>query len=292
MQGQRTIFANFEMLLTTIIWGSSYIVIKKSLPGINAITFIYYRFTLAALATAIILIFLRKNPLQHLKNGMVLGTLLFFICVTQTLALRKVSATNSSFITCLFVIFVPILNFIIYGKKLQHKVIIALILVSFGLWNITGGINGFGYDELLALISALTFALYVLYVGSTVKKCDIWILNFQQFFFISILSLITMLFFKLSFVITTPYSIFGIIYLSLFASVLACVTQFRGQKHILPVVCAIILSSEPVFATIFANFFGQETLTIKNIFGGILIIMAVLFVQFWDKKANNNINTS
>lgn len=279
MQKQSTMVANIEILIATIIWGSTFTIVKKILLDINAITLIFYRFMLAALIVGSILMFLHKNPMRHLKQGVILGFLLFVSYVLQTLGLYVVSAASSGFITGLFVVFVPILSVMFGYEKLRLNLLIATILVCVGLWNITGGISGFKCGELLTLMSAATLALYILYADRAVKSGDIWVLNFHQFLFVAVASLISILIFKLPLHIASYQTVFGVVYLSIFASILAFIIQLRAQKIISPVACAFILSLEPVFAAIFAWVVGGEQFTIKGAFGGLLIISAIICVQ-------------
>ena len=292
MKNQSLVLANLGMLFVTVIWGSTYIVIKNCITDVTILPFFFYRFLIAAFMTGIILLVLRKNPIQNLKNGAILGLLFFSALMTQTLALNIVSATNTGFICGLFVFFVPIFNFLIFRKKSQKNIIIPSVLVCIGLWNMTGGIHEIGYGELLALLSTILFALYILYIDVAVKSSDIWVLNFQQFTLISLVCFFLALIFSSSFAVTTLRGIQGIAYLSIVASVLTLAIQFKAQKTILPFYCALILSLEPIFATIFARILGQEILTLRTLVSGLLIFSAILMVQLRGKGLSDRPDTS
>jgi len=241
---------------------------------------------IAACITGVILLFLHKNPFQNLKNGIILGLLFLSALITQTLSLNLVSATNIGFICGLFVFFVPIFNFLIFRKKPQKNIAMPIILMCIGLWGLTGGVYEIGYGELLALLSTILFALYILYIDVVVKNGDIWVLNFQQFTLIALVCFFLSMMFSSSFAITTLRGILGIVYLSVVASVLTLVIQFKAQKIILPFYCALILSLEPIFAIIFARILGQEALTFRTIASGLLIFVAILIMQLrgWSRK--------
>jgi drug/metabolite transporter (DMT)-like permease len=279
MHKKKAVFANLEMIIATIIWGSTFIVIKQSLIDVHAITLNFYRFMLAAVVVGSVLMFLRKNLWQHVREGFVLGGLLFVFYITQTLALYSISASNSGFIVGMSVIFVLVFGVILGHEKLHLNNFVAIALVGVGLWNITGGVHGITAGELLTILSAISFALYVLYANKVVKRCDIWVLNFQQFLFVALASLATILVFKLPFNISSSHAVYGVIYLSLFATMLAYGLQLRVQKIILPVACAIILALEPIFGAVFAWFIGGEVLTSRGMMGGFLIVFAIIFSQ-------------
>jgi drug/metabolite transporter (DMT)-like permease len=284
MHKKKAIFANLEMMIATIIWGSTFIVIKQSLIDVHAITLNFYRFALAATVIGLALMLLRKNLWQHAREGFILGGLLFVFYITQTLALYSISASNSGFIVGMSVIFVLIFGVILGHEKLHLNNFVAISLVSIGLWNITGGVDGVTSGELLTVLSAISFALYVLYANKVVKRCDLWVLNFQQFLFVALASLAIIFVFKLPFNIASSHAVYGVIYLSLFATMLAYGLQLRVQKIMLPVACAIILALEPIFAAVFAWFVGGEVLTTRGMIGGLLIVFAIIFSQVLSMK--------
>lgn len=272
-------FADFAMLTASIIWGSTFIIIKKSLAGVNAVTFVCYRFMLAAMVMGVLLLFLRKKFWQHLSSGMILGLLLFTCYLTQTLALHFMSVASGGFIAGLFVIFVPIFSFICRREKLRLNVIIAVILAGAGLWSITRGIKDLGWGDCLMLLSAVAFAIHILYVDTVVKKCDIWVLNFQQFSVVALLGLFGILLFRLPWIISGWSIAWGIVYLALFANVLCYAIQLGVQRIVSPTVCALILSLEPVFAAIFAWTIGGEKIIMADVYGGVMIIVAIIIAQ-------------
>jgi len=285
----KTIYTNFAMLTAAIVWGSTFIVIKKSLIGMHAVTLVCYRFALASLFMGVILIFLRKKPWKNLKEGLILGLLLFISYVTQSLALYYMMVVDAGFISGLFVIFVPIFSFACGREKLRWNFIVATILAAIGLWSVTGGIESFKWGDSLMLVSALFFALHILYADFVVKKCDIWVLNFQQFLVVALASFFGILLFELPWTISSWNIAWGILYLSLFANVLGYAVQLGAQKTISPTMCALILSLEPVFAAIFAWTIGGEEIIMADIVGGVMIIAAIICAQIYRRDKASQI---
>lgn len=280
----KIIFTNFAMLTAAVIWGSTFIVIKDGLGDVHAVTMVCYRFGLAALLMGMILVFLRKKPWQHLKEGVILGLLLFFAYTSQALALYYLLAVDGGFIAGLFVIFVPILSFICGREKLHWNFMVAVILSGIGLWSVTGGVGNLGWGDFLMLLSAAIFAVHILYADSVVKKCDILVLNFQQFSVVALAGFFSILVFQLPFTVTSLDTVWWILYLALFGNVLAYLVQLGAQKIISPTVCAMVFSLEPVFAAIFAWTLGGEKIIMTDMVGGVLIIMAIIFAQIYRKE--------
>lgn len=279
-----TVSANIAMLIATAIWGSTFIVIKKSLTNVHPVALVCYRFALAALMMGIILLFLRRKPWKHLKEGLILGVLLFASYSTQTLSLCYMNVVDAGFISGLFVIFVPILSFICGREKLHLNILVSIILAGIGLWNVTGGIKSFGLGDFLMLFSAVAFAGHILYADLVVKKCDIWVLNFQQFLTVAIAGFFSMLLFSLPFKFTAWSVVWGILYLALFANVLSYIVQLAVQKTISPTVCSLVFSLEPVFIAIFAWTIGGEKIITTDVIGGLMIITAIIVAQVFRKN--------
>jgi drug/metabolite transporter (DMT)-like permease len=74
-------------------------------------------------------------------------------------------------------------------------------------------------------------------------------------------------------------SVGGLLYLAVFATAIALLFQNVGQKHTHPSAAAIILSLESVFGVLFSVIFYSEQLTIRLIFGFILIFIAVIISE-------------
>lgn len=280
----KVIFTNFAMLVATIIWGSTFLVIKNNLDGVHAVTMVCYRFALAALVMGIILIFLRKKPWQHLVVGLVLGLLLFASYLAQALALYYMKVVDGGFIAGLFVIFVPVLSFIWGREKLHWNFVVAIILAGIGLWQVTGGVASFQRGDFLMLLSAAIFAVHILYADSVVKKCDIWVLNFQQFLVAALAGFFSILLFDLPFAVATWNTAWWILYLALFANVLCYLVQLGAQKTVSPTVCALVFSLEPVFVAIFAWTIGHEKIVMAELVGGAMIIAAIICAQIYRKE--------
>jgi drug/metabolite transporter (DMT)-like permease len=285
MRKTNTLVANLLLFFATAIWGATFIVIKKSLSDIHAVTLISYRSLLAALLLLVILFFQRKNPFANIKAGLVLGFLLLAVYLLQTLALYIVSATNSGFIFGLFVVFVPLFGVVFSKLRLQVSALVAVLLAVIGLWVITGGIASFKLGELATLGGSAAFAWYILAVDKYINKgFDPWVLNFQQFFVGGVVCLLGALIFHLPLGVRSAYAVDAVIYLGLFANVIAYAIQLSSQRYLSPIAIAVILSLEPVLAAIFSCTFGHEPISSHEIVGGIVIMSAIVLAQVAEFK--------
>ena len=105
--------ADLYLLGLTLIWGSSFIAVKIALSFTTPFLFLALRFLIASV---ILLIIFRKSLIKYdadtIKAGVLLGVLLGTGFGAQTYGLVFTSASRSAFITCIFVILVPIFSMI------------------------------------------------------------------------------------------------------------------------------------------------------------------------------------
>jgi len=287
-QKNKSAFSELGLLYSVIVWGSSFFILKETLQFVSPTQLVGYRFLFAALIAGTILIFQRKNPLKNWKQGFVLGLMLFLINASQTLGIKFTSASNSAFITSLFIIFVPGVTYL-YTKKLSSpKRLIPIFVALLGLWLLTGGIKGINNGDLITLITAMVVALQIVTVERIVqKKTDPFILNFQQLALTAFLSLLLDAFLgnKNTFSVD-PRSMWNIIYLATICTVIPLLIQFFAQKHVNSIKASLFFSLEPVFAALFAWTLGHELFVPEQALGGIVIVIAVILSEIIEKRSN------
>ncbi len=278
-------FSFVGLLISTSIWGSTFFIIKDTVSSINPVTLVAYRFALAALIYACIVLIKKENLWAHAKHGFVLGVFVWIIYLSQTLGLQYTTASNSGFITGLFIVFVPLFNLLFFGRKAKAIQLVALSIALVGLWFLTGGLKTINPGDLLTLVSAIVISLNILFIDKFVKeKKSVAVLGFQQFLTTAVLSFITAIIFHLPLVITNSNSIFPIIYLAVFGSAIAQGLQLFCQKHLQALTSSLLLSTEPVFAALFAWTLGNELFIPAKAVGGVFILLAILMSELPAKK--------
>lgn len=271
---------NSALVITALIWGSTFFTAKEALNSASPLGINFYRCFISSIIFLPIFLLLRKNLLANFKWGVLVGSLVFAGFTTQTIGLQYTSASNSGFFTGMFAIFVPLFSVIFWRVKLGLDKIIAILLALVGLWFATGGIQVFNIGDLLNLSGAMFWALYIIAADKAMKKgCDPWVLNFQQFLVMGFLSLLLALLFRQSLQVTTHKAWYIVIYLAIFANVIAYSLQFIAQKYAAPTVTGLILSLEPIFAATFAWTLGNDIFSWTKLSGGILIVIAIIFCQ-------------
>jgi drug/metabolite transporter (DMT)-like permease len=284
----KNIAANLGLFYAAAIWGSTFFIVKDSLRFISPTMLVGCRFTLAAAILAVYLLYKKRPLFRNLKQGLFMGIFLWLLYITQTIGLKITTASNSGFITGLFVAFVPIFAFLLYRKKPTYFGLAAVVLSLFGLWLLSGGLKELNVGDILTLGAAVTYAIHILLADRYLKSgADPYVLCFQQFAFVGIVSLALGVF-ESAPLIPQISSVIGIIlFLAIFPTLSAFVIQLVAQKFVSPLRVSLIFAFEPVFAALFAWTAGGELFRPERALGGLLIFVAMI-VSGLERPAQSN----
>jgi drug/metabolite transporter (DMT)-like permease len=281
------------LLLMTLLWGATFVIVKESIRDISSMLFVATRFGIAFIILFIALIFKkRKFDKPAFASGMFLGIFLYLSFITQTIGLKYTTATNSGFITGSSVVMVPFLQFFVQKKKPSQGAIIGTILVFIGILFLSSGgnsiaafLNRFGRNfnigDGLTLCCAFFYSFHIIYMDSLAPKHDNWILLFAQLVTVCVLAFLTAFVFagisleplRVNF---SNYLIFGLIYTSIFTTLVTVGLQTKFQKDVTPTQAGIIYSFEPIFAAMFAFFLLNEKISMFGFVGCALIFLGLI----------------
>ncbi len=281
----KRITATIVLIFACLIWGSSFFVTKDSLNGVAPLTFLTFRFLIATGATAIIALFLKKKLFDDWPIGSALGVILWLCYLTQTIGLQYTTPSNSGFITGLFVVFVPLIAFILNSRIPKYLDIVAVVLSLVGLYILTGGHDGINKGDLITIFAALTQAIYILVVGKYSKdSIDPIRALFQQFFVMTILSFLAAVLLDAPLSISNNSVWSALIYLAIFPSTVAFLIQLYSQKLVPAFQTSMILTSIALFAAMLSWLFHKEPITVHGVMGGLLMLIAMVMSQ-WKNHA-------
>jgi drug/metabolite transporter (DMT)-like permease len=241
------IIASIALVAVCAVWGSTFLIVQNAVSRMPVMDFLAVRFTVATLVMfALRPTCLRGMTAQGLRRGAGLGVMLGLGYITQTYGLRYASATVSGFITGMFVVFTPVMSWLILGKKVNRNTILAVVLATVGLALLSLHGWSVGTGELLTLACAV-IALAVALPGGIKLPPD-----------------------------ASTWETVGIT--AVFATAAAFLVQTWTQSLVPAVTAAIIMTMEPVFAGIFGVLFGKNQLTVQIIFGAVCVLTAMLMV--------------
>ena len=271
------LLAHMGLFYAAAIWGSTFFVVKAALDHIDPIVMVAYRFLIAGLIMIPIILITGRRLFSGLGQAFLLAIILWLLYVPQTIGLRYTTASNSGFITGLFVAFVPLFQRTLFKTKPNMMEILASGISLVGLWVLTGGLQEINLGDILTLAAAVTYALHVLLSDKYMKAgSDALVLSCQQFLIIGLLSLLTALVFRLPLKIETQSTIGIVLFLALFPTLSAFVIQLLAQKIVSPLKVSLIFALEPVFAAAFAWTIGGEIPIPHRALGGFIIFAALL----------------
>jgi drug/metabolite transporter (DMT)-like permease len=291
MKRWKALLSDAGLLYCAAIWGATFFMVKDVLQHVSPLGLLGYRFLIAALLMLAILILLKRNPFSNWKQGLILGFFLWTIYVPQTIGLKFTTASNSGFITGLFIVFVPIFSFIFLKKLPSRMKLLSVTLAVSGLFVLTGGLHDANFGDFLTLFAAMGYAIHILVADRYMKNgSDPFVLNFQQMLVVGVLSILAGLSTGVSLACNWGSALGVILFLAVFPTVSAFVIQLVAQRNTGPVKVAIVFSMEPVFAALFAWTIGNELLVPHRALGGLLIVAAMVLSEFpLGRKEETNI---
>lgn len=254
------------ILLATIIWGSSFVVLKNTLDTIPTEFLLGFRFFLAAvLLSAVFYQMWREFNLSYLRRGLLLGLLLFGAYYSQTLGLTDTTPGKNAFLTATYCAIVPFLYWAVDKLRPDRYNISAalLCLLGIGMVAITSGFS-MRLGDSLTLVGAMFYAAHIVALAKFTRGHNPLLLTTVQFFTCGIINWILQLFVvKQPVPELTAANISALLYLTILCSAVALTFQSYGQKYTEPATAAILLSLESVFGVIFSIIFYHEAITLR-----------------------------
>jgi len=283
----KTTWAVIALFGVTFSWGAAFVLMKDAINEQPVFDFLATRFTLATL----VMIAVRPQVLMAINKklmlrGSILGAMLGLAYITQTIGLDLTTAAITGFLTGLYVVFTPLLFWLIFRKKIQGRVLIAAITAFIALLFIS--FNGFALDaaQVWLIACAVLFAGHIvgLSVWSTAK--EIYPLTVIQLGAGSVVCWLG--------AVADGYqpppnaSVWAVVvFTAVFATAAAFLVQTWAQSIMDPSRVAIILTTEVIFAAAISVAVGQEILAIRTVIGGALMVVAMLIVEWPDKKSKS-----
>ncbi len=279
--------ADLLLLLVSVIWGTTFALLRESLRVIHPVELMAIRFSIAGIVLGAIY-WRRLWPVKRLwlKDGAWLGVWLSAGYLTQVMGLATITAARSAFITSTYIIFTPFLA-IPMGAGAPGVGDLLGVALAFGGISLFNADAGFalGPGELWTLGCALSFGIQIVITNIVAKRSDAIALSFVQ---IVVGALFGWIFVAGRGGFHTPFHQvpWGIlIYLGVMATALVIVLQTWALARTTPVKAALLFATEPIFASIFAVSFYGEKMSWKEVWGGALIILGVIVTELWRPMA-------
>jgi drug/metabolite transporter (DMT)-like permease len=225
---------------------------------------------------------------RGVRDGVLLGLALGAAYATQAIGLQHTPAAVSGFLTGLFVVFTPVLSWLLLRRRLAPVGWFAVLLAGGGLALITASGLAVSAGEILTLACAVLFGLHIVGVGEWSPGRDPYALTITQLTTVAAVCLLGALATE-GISIPSASEWFAIAVTAVLASALAYTVQTWAQTRLSATQTAVILTTEPIFAAIFSVAFGGETLGASAIAGGALVVGAMYVIQLRSQPARTSV---
>ncbi len=275
------IAADILLILVTVVWGSTFVVVKNAIATMGPLTFISVRFFIAGAVLLLWHVFRtgrswRSAPRSFYLGACLTGLALCFSYITQTLGLVTVNAGKAAFITGLYVVMVPVASraFLRTMPDLGSIAGVTLATIGLGLLSLTFPFQ-VALGDFLVFLCSIGFAAHILMVGVYGDRGSPVFFTAIQLLVVAVLS------FALALVAERPLTVpqgarTAIIYMALAGTSFAFLTQSAVQRFTSATHTALIFAAEPVFGALFAWLMSGETLTGREIAGAICVLAGML----------------
>ena len=267
------------IVVATLIWGSTFFILKDTLDDVDLMFLLAFRFTLAAGVLA--LVFWRRwrdIDRSYWWRGGTMGVLLFAAYTVQNFGLMDTTPWKNAFFTAVYCVIVPFLYWAVDRlRPSRWNVLAALLCVAgIGLVSWDGGFV-LTKGDLLTLLGGVLYACHIAAVSKSSQGRDIFLLTVIQFAAAALCCWAGTL-------CSGGFPVDGLpvrawlvlLYLATAATCVALLFQNIGQKYTDPSSAALLLSLEAPFGVAFSVLFGQERPTALMYAGFLLIFLAVV----------------
>ena len=278
------------LILTTLIWGSSFVILKSALDSITPLWVLAIRFSGAAILMLIACLpRLKKLDKRYVTGGCLMGLCLAAAYILQTYGLVYTTPGKNAFLTTTYCILVPFLYWAISGKRPDKYNIIAAVVCLVGVGFVCLGNDlSINVGDMLTILCGLFYGLHIIVTSRTAENRDPVLITMLQFATAAVVCFIGAVLFE-----PAPHDIgsgtwLSIAYMTFICTGLCYILQTVGQKYTPPSQTAVILTLESVFGSAISVILGVESLTFNIALGFFLIFIAIITsetkLDFLNKK--------
>lgn len=273
----------FILVLTTFLWGGSFLFTKIGVTTIPPQLFVLARFMLA---TVIMLLVcsrrLNKLDSSTILRGMTVGVALGLTNLSFVFGIQGTSISRAGILNNLFVLFIPVITKIVWRDRIGKVNMAGIALAVAGIVLLaTGGGNGFNRGDFLSTFCAFLIACHIISVSKVLKDDDVFLITLVQFATVTLIAGAATLLLPLpAFTFTAP-AIMSVVYCAVFPTVLCFTLQNIYQRYVTPTRAGLIYTLDPIWSLVAGFFVLGERLNGTEWLGcGIIFMSATLPLLF------------
>lgn len=286
---------NVLLVLTALIWGCAFVAQSVGMDYVGPFTFNMARFLIGAIVLLPVIWFMDRQRKTGAEKGAGQKTLIIGgICCGIALAVASTlqqwgilftTVGKAGFITAMYIVIVPLLGVFI-GKKVRPLIIgcVAIAVVGFYFLCMTESLR-LGLGDFLVLLCAIAFSIHILVIDHFSPKVDGVKMSAIQFLTAAIISAVPTLLWEQPVVTEILQAWQPVLYAGVMSCGVAYTLQIIAQKNADPTVASLLLSLESVFSVLAGWVLLGQGLSLKELFGCVLIFCAIILAQLPEKKA-------
>lgn len=283
------------LLLTATIWGVAFVAQSVGMDYVKPFTFNGVRSLLGAVVLVPVIFLFgegkdtkEKSAKEDAKTlwigGILCGLCLCVASSLQQIGIQYTTAGKAGFLTAMYIIIVPIIGLFL-GKKFSPSLGISIALATAGLYllSIKDGFS-IGTGDVYVIICAVVFALHIMVIDYFAPRCNGVKLSCIQFLVCGILCMIVALIFEKPQLGQVLDAWLPIAYAGILSCGVAYTLQIIGQKGMNPTVASLILSLESVISVLAGWVLLQQTLSVRELIGCVIMFAAIILAQLPAKE--------
>ena len=268
----------FFLILTTLLWGGSFLFTKIGLREISPALFVFARFTLATLI--MLIVFARRLPALNrdiLRRGFIVGCALGLTNISFVFGIQGTSISRAGVLNNLFVLFIPLITKLVWKDRIGRINLGGIALAALGIWLLaTSGGVGFNRGDLISTICALFIACHIITVSKVLRDDDVYLISMIQFATVAAIAGIASLLAPHPAFSVSATSLMTVIYCAIFPTVICFTLQNTFQRYVTPTRAGLVYTLDPVWSLIAGLFILGEHLKPLEWLGCGLIFLAAL----------------
>ena len=278
------------LVLTALIWGSSFVAQSIGIESVDAFTFMALRTILGSLILLPVVLFMGDGlrslfEKKTLRAGIILGTVFAVAQNLQQFAFYYSTSGKIAFLTALYMFFVPIIG-IFLGKKILPATWVSIFMALAGLFLLCMNpedMTAINKGDILAISCGFVYAFQIMLIDKfTGENINGIRLSFLEFFTAAVITSIMMFIFEHPTAEGVKAAAPAIMYSGIMSCGIAYTLQVIGQKYASPVVASLIMCFESVFAALTGWLILKETLSPREIAGCAVMFAAIILSQVFE----------
>lgn len=280
------LLATVALLAATAIWGSTFVVTKRSLADLSPAAFLTWRFGIAAG----VLLLVRPRSVASLgradrRHAVLLGAALAAGFLLQTIGLLHTLAGVSGFLTGAAVIFTPVAAATLFGERVGSTGWLAVGGAAIGMAVLAGGVTASSpVSALLTLGGAAFFAVHISGLSRWATRANAYGITALSVTVAAILCGAVALGRGEVAVPATREAWTAVAYLALAATCAGFAIQAWAQSALTAVAAAVVMTMEPVFAAVLATAVGERGLHWAGWVGGLVVVASMFLAELGPRK--------